>query len=334
MSITKPRQFSHIHCTIITRTIVHSNNHGEPAGNKGTLKKIARNGDPNPYILYSGETIRFAARMAYANFEETNRHLDENDKNQWRRPDHWGEDGRLLIDDDLHGFMNAKSEEEAPPDGDEEAPATEEPAGKKPKGKPARRKNTSNIRRARIGHAPAISLTSWNGDWMFNAASPNATPMENTKKNVDPVPYGSEMHLSPFQYMFTLTPFKLQDSGRVRPAIEAHMSLGPVGGKQNTFHNDFSPESVIFRLTHEACPRIGYIFEPTKDGDSLRIPYTFPELLRLVEAGDIAAEELVIGGKIIDDPITAQLKRLGATVFPGVKAAGEEVIRRTLAEEK
>ena len=55
---------------------------------------------------------------------------------------------------------------------------------------------------------------------------------------------------------------------------------------------DFSPESVIFRLTDDPAPRILYVFE--QNGQTIDAP----ALQARVEAEDIDASELVIGGEL------------------------------------
>lgn len=53
-----------------------------------------------------------------------------------------------------------------------------------------------------------------------------------------------------------------------------------------------------------------------------------PELLRLVEVKDVAAEELIVAGKIADTPYGEQLKNLKVNISRGVKEAIAEAKHR------
>jgi CRISPR-associated protein Cst2 len=53
-----------------------------------------------------------------------------------------------------------------------------------------------------------------------------------------------------------------------------------------------------------------------------------PKLLERVEAGDIKAEELVIGGSFAVSTTAERLAALKAKVFPGVRRATEEILKK------
>ena len=178
-----------------------------------------------------------------------------------------------------------------------------------------------NARRAVLEVTRAISLLPWAGDVTFNAASPGATPSA-AKKGNNPVPYGTELHATRYQYGIALTPERLRKKDRAKAAIAALCELAEVAGNHGRFLFDFSPESVIFRLTDDPAPRILYIFE--QDGQTIDAP----ALQARVEAEDIDASELVIGGSFATTETAKELEEMGAAVFPGVRNAAKDVIAR------
>ena len=178
---------------------------------------------------------------------------------------------------------------------------------------------SANVRRAVLEVTRAISLLPWAGDVTFNAASPGATPSA-AKKGNNPVPYGTELHATRYQYGIALTPERLRKTDRAKAAITALCELAEVAGNHGRFLFDFSPESVIFRLTDDPAPRLLYIFE--QDGQTIDAP----ALRDRVEAEDINASELVIGGGFATTETAKQLEEMGATVFPGVRKAAKKVI--------
>lgn len=329
----------HVFCVFITRPQIVSNNLGEAAGNLGQLKRVNRNG--RTHIILSGESQRFALRTQLGQHEQsvglTNRYWDETGAkpgNSWRDPEHKGKDGLLAVDDDLLGYMDAVKKDRRDVGKDEKKKDEKKTPGKKDTrpAKDGETEDVTKVRRSRMGHTPAMSLLPYTGDRTFNAASPGATASASRGNN--PAPYGTEMIYSPFQGMFVITPEALapgdQRPDRIRAAINSHMSLPPIGGKQQTFRNDGAPDSVIFRITQEPCPRIGLCFSLMEGPTDTHVPYSCPELLRLVKSGDVLASELIIGGRLAADPIVAELKQLGVKVCLGVKQAGEEAINRTL----
>ncbi len=76
----------------------------------------------------------------------------------------------------------------------------------------------------------------------------------------------------------------------------------------------------MFRLTDDPAPRLLYVFEQNEQNIDA------PLLLARVEAGDIKAEELVIGGSFAATMTAKKLKELGADVLPGVRKAAETVL--------
>lgn len=291
----------HLFAAIVTHHGTAANNRGETDGNVTTLQKLLWQGQVHTTV--SAEAIRFALRRRLAISENggTNRRWDEDVRsNVWKDHEFKGwkkKEDQTFIDDDVLGFMTATAAKE------------EGQAG------------SANVRRAVLEVTRAISLLPWAGDVTFNAASPGATPSA-AKKGNNPVPYGTELHATRYQYGIALTPERLRKKDRAKAAIAGLCELAEVAGNHGRFLFDFSPESVVFRLTDDPAPRLLYIFEQHEQ----IIDAT--KLLERVEAGDIKADELVIGGGFASTATAKKLATLNAQVFPGVRKASEEVIKK------
>jgi CRISPR-associated protein Cst2 len=238
-----------------------------------------------------------------------------------------------FADDDLLGFMSAeaaKEEAEATGEGSPPEPESVEQETQAPEkgGKKKRKKQgTANVRRAVLEVTRAVSLTPWEGSVTFNAASPGATPSAQ-KKGSNPVPYGTECHATRYQYGIALTPERLRDKSRAAKAVEALCTLGTVAGNHGRFLFDFSPDSVVFRITDDPAPRFLHCFEPKDEGKTVDAR----SLLERVADDDINPKELVIGGAFGKMETAAQLKAKGAFLGingqAGVMTAAGEAIRQ------
>lgn len=283
----------HVFASFVTPYGTAANNRAETEGNITTLQKLIWMGDTHSTV--SAEAIRFALRRRLAHQEErgTNRRWDEDKRvNEWQDWTFSGwasPDKATFIDDDLLGYMTA------------EAAKAEGESG------------PANVRRAVLEVTRAVSLTPWPGDVTFNAASPGATPSA-AKKGSNPVPYGTEVHATRYQYGIALTPERLRDPSRAAKAIEALCQLGTVAGNHGRFLFDFSPDAVVFRVTSDPAPRLLYCFDTPDGGKTI----TAPRLQARVESGDIDPKELIVAG--IDVP--------GVTPSRGIKAACDEAVRR------
>jgi CRISPR-associated protein Cst2 len=299
----------HVFASFVTPYGTAANNRAETEGNITTLQKLLWMGETHSTV--SAEAIRFALRRRLGAAEATNRSWDEIERvNTWE--DHefkgWaGEKGKTFIDDDLLGFMRADAAKE------------EGEAG------------SANVRRAVLEITRAVSLTPWGGDVTFNAASPGATPSaskgENKSKN--PVPYGTEVHATRYQYGVALTPERLRDKSRAAKGVEALCNLGTVAGNHGRFLFDFSPEAVIIRLTADPAPRLLYCFSTRDDGKT----FIADALIKRVKAGDVATDELILGVSDLDSPIALQFTDVGVKA-QGVKGACADAIKRINAELK
>ena len=317
----------HIFGAILTHHGTAANNRAETEGNITTLQKLLWHGHVHSTV--SAKAIRFALRRRLAEHEPTNRFWDESGPkpaNNWRDPGftRWAA-GESYIDDDLLGFMSAEAAKE---DGSDVAPPAvgEEKAAK---GKKPRTKGTATIRRSPLEITRTISLVPYAGDVTFNAASPGATPSAQ-KQGLNPVPYGTEVHATRYQYGFALTPMALRKSERAAIALRSLAALGEVAGNHGRFLYDFSPESVIFRITHDPAPRLLYIFEVSdKHGREIEAP----ALLDRVKSGDLPASELIIGGAFGQTKTAKEIAALGATLETGVRKAAELACGRLSTRE-
>lgn len=284
----------HVFATFLTPHGTAANNRGVTEGNSSTLQKLVWNGQVHSTV--SAEAIRFALRRGLADWERCNRTYDEEERvNEWKDPKF---DPEGFIDDDLLGYMSAQA-------------ATTEGKGK------------AQVRRAVLEVTRAVSLTPWPGDVTFNAASPGATPSAQ-KKGTNPVPYAVEVHATRYQYSIALTPEHLHKKDRAEKALRALCNLSRVAGNHGRFLFDFSPESVVFRITEDPAPRILYCFELDEGG----IPRA-TLLLRKVRARDIDPSELILGGPIIDSLSAEDREVLSKGLLrDGVKAACEEACKR------
>ena len=297
----------HVFANFATPFGTAANNRAENEGKITTLQKLLWMGQTHSTV--SAEAIRFALRRRLGESEETNRNYGEVDRvNTWKDPQFKGwvsEQAKTHIDDDLLGYMIAEAAKEGADDN----------------------KGSANVRRAVLEVTRAVSMTPWPGDVTFNAASPGATPSasKGTDKAKNPVPYGTELHATRYQYGIALTPERLRDKSRAAKAIAALCNLGTVAGNHGRFLFDFSPDSIVIRVTDDPAPRILYCFETRDDGKTVIAPSLFSR----ISGGDIDPTELILGGSFASDSAVTELKASGAAVFPnGIKPAAAEAVKR------
>ncbi len=305
----------HLFGLVVTHHGTAANNRGETEGNITTLQKILWNNQVHTTV--SAEAIRYAIRWYWQRIGgKLNRSWDDKaDSHKWEKPGFDGWDG--FLDDDVLGFMSAKA-------GKEESNDEEDSKDKKK----SRVKGTCDKRRARLEVTRAISLTPFAGDITFNAASIGATPSASSTGK-DPVPYGTEVHATRYQYGFALTPEELADKSRALAVLDAIINLNEVAGNHARFLYDFSPESIILRWTDDFAPRMLYGFEMDKDGN-----LSIQQVLARVAAGDIDARELIVGGPIAAHRDVAGLMGEQAHLVAGVKDAAKEANARITKDLK
>lgn len=301
----------HLFGIVVTGHGTAANNRAETEGNITTLQKVLWNGQVHTTV--SAEAIRFAIRWYWQ------RAIGEADLNRvWKdgenKPAHDWKDHDFQkwqdhIDDDVLGFMSAEAAKA-------ETNAVEE------SGKTGRQRGTTIVRRSRLEVTRAISLTPFAGDITFNAASVGATPSASSTGK-DPVPYGTEVHATRYQYGFTLTPEDLADKARAIAVVDAIVNLSGVAGNHARFLFDFSPDTVVFRWTDDFSPRMLYTFEPDEN-NAIRLQV----LVDRIEGGDIEPAEVVVGGSIAGTPSGRKLTEMRCQVFGGAKKAAEEIKMR------
>ena len=136
--------------------------------------------------------------------------------------------------------------------------------------------------------------------------------------------YSAEMHTTEYQYSFGLNLGDVVNKANIGHLVDAIADPPPVAGNHARFAYDFSPASIVLRVTHAHSSRIQNCFEH----DEKRRTFNVARLVQRVESGDVPASEIIIGGEIAATEQGARLKTLGAAVFNGVDAAGKEARTR------
>jgi CRISPR-associated protein Cst2 len=339
----------HLFGLVVTPYGAAANNRGETEGNITTLQKLLWKGEVHTTV--SAEAIRWALRYFWQKTqgdEAVNRRWNEETSDHewqdrtwspWTSNDPEARAQRTFVDDDVLGFMLAEAAntdgsdmldslkaERKKLDDELKAMSKEDKRSEDGKTREARRKELAakidvlskgktDKRRGALEVTRAISLSPFAGDITFNAKS-------GTKTNTSL--YGTEMHATRYQYGIALTPASLREPRRSLDVVDAVIGLREVAGNQSRFLYDFAPDSVVLRWTDDFAPRMLYGFEMDAEAN-----LSFPAVLQKVRAGDIAADELLVGGTIaesLDDEAKRLLEK--AFVRPGVKAVAEEVKNR------
>ncbi|MEM8641360.1 MAG: type I-B CRISPR-associated protein Cas7/Cst2/DevR [Cyanobacteria bacterium P01_G01_bin.54] len=169
-------------------------------------------------------------------------------------------------------------------------------------------KNATVKRRGAVEVSRAISLDPFWGDTAFGS--------KGGEKNKTSI-HQTEVHCTAYQYTVAVTPEHLKKRDRALQLLDALVGIRHVGGNHSRFLYEFRPESIVLRVTEDPSPWIMNCFE--RVGNSVGCG----ELERIIKAGDVAASEIIIGGKIANTPYGKNIKDLGVQVFEGVKAAKE-----------
>lgn len=331
----------HVFGAVITAQGLAANNRGETEGNITTLQKILW--DNQVHTTVSAEAIRWALRYLWQKSGLlVNRKWDENkDEHEWQDdnwlywtdPDGRDKDEKPFIDDDVLGFMLAEAAKlegndtlDAAKKEKKEIDAKLKSMSKEEKnsdeGKDLKRqqkdlgarikvlgKGTCNKRRGVLEITRAISTTPYAGDITFNARS--------GKKDSTSL-YGTETHATRYQYGFAFTPERLAVKEYALNIIDAIVNISNVGGNHSRFLFDFSPESIVLRITDDPAPRLLYCFEEDEAGG-----ISVPKLINKVKVGDIDPKELYIGGLIAG---IEELKELKVnTLEPGIKNTAKKL---------
>jgi len=302
----------YIYGTILTSEAVAANNRGDNLGNTTTLQKVFHQDDLHTSV--SAESIRFAIRYRFQleglgvnrSYDPDAGKLTFEDEKRSK----WDPSKVIYIDDDLMGFMEAAAalheREEEGTDWEEAAPKKKTKA----KGKTTKRQSPLAIGRA-------VSLRPYRGELSFNCVSGEK---EKGKLSL----YNAEIHTTEYQYSFGLNLNDVANKVNIAHLIDAVIDPPPVAGNHSRFAYDFSPSSVVLRVTNAHSSKIQNCFEHDEESRS----YTVRRLIHRVESGDVPASELIVGGELSATAEGEELKSLGVKVFPGVKAAANEALQR------
>jgi CRISPR-associated protein Cst2 len=305
----------YLYATILTGEAVAANNRGDNLGNTTTLQKVFHQDDVHTSI--SAEAIRFALRYRFqlAGLRVNRRYDGERLSYEDEKRTYWGGSQPPFIDDDLMGFMDAAAAQAEREDGEVE-PGSAAKSGRKKKGTVTKRTSPLAVGRA-------VSLRPYRGELSFNCVS---GVKEKGKLSL----YNAEMHTTEYQYSIALNLNDVLDKQNIGHLIDALIDPPPVAGNHARFYYDFSPASIVFRVTSAHASRIQNCFEH----DEERRTYTVARLIQRVESGDIPAEELVIGGELSHTDEGKKLEELGVTVLDGVRKAADEVKQRIAQRDK
>lgn len=311
---------NYLYGTILTGEAVAANNRGDNIGNTTTLQKVFHQDDVHTSV--SAEAIRFAIRYRFQleglsvnrSFDgEFGKLLYEDEKRTT-----WNPNGEVFIDDDLMGFMDAaaaKVENEAA----EATENAEEAEAKPAKGK-SKPKGTTTKRQSPLAVGRAVSLRPYRGELSFNAVSG-----EKVKGKLSL--YNAEMHTTEYQYSFGLNLDDVISKANVGHLVDAVVDPPQVAGNHSRFAYDFSPASIVLRVTNAHSSKIQNCFEHDEENRT----YTVGKLLKRVKSGDVPANELIVGGELAETVEGKELEKLGVQTFAGVRAAADEA-RRRIAE--
>lgn len=314
---------NYLYGTILTSEGVAANNRGDNIGNTTTLQKVFHQDDLHSSV--SAESIRFAIRYRLQlegldaklnrTYDPETGKLDYKDEKRAG----WNPKGDIFIDDDIMGFMDATAAQKEREEEDADLAAENKVASvsgakkSKPRGKTIKRQSPLAIGRA-------VSLRPYRGEISFNAVSG-----EKEKGRLSL--YNAEMHTTEYQYSFGLNLNDVINKANIRHVIDAVIDPPPVAGNHARFSYDFSPASIVLRVTNNHSPKIQNCFEHDEENRS----YTIGRLISRVKSGDIPASELIIGGELASTTEGSQLRDLGVAVFPGIRAAADEA-RKRIAE--
>lgn len=310
----------YLYATILTDEAVAANNRGDNIGNTPTLQKVFHQDDLHTTV--SAESIRFALRYRFQlelEDERINRTYNmatgkvkfKDDK--WKD---WTPNENVFVDDDLMGFMNAaaaKKEQEAEEVKDDSAEVKDPPT----KGKKTKPKGTTYKRPSPLATGRAVSLRPYRGETSFNCATQKEDGSGLTL-------YNAEIHCTEYQYFFGLNLSSVINKENIKHLINSVVDPPPVAGNHARFAYDFSPASIVLRVTNAHSSRIQNCFEHDEDNRT----FSVKRLIERVEVNDVPANELIIGGDLADTDDGKRLAELGATVIPGVVKAAAEARRR------
>lgn len=285
--------------TFLTHYGSASLNHGKSKGNTSPLQKAKWHNKVHSVV--NSDPIRWALRFYWQqNGDPVNRNWDGDEFiNHWINKTF---DPETFIDDDVLGYMRPEAarrevaEEFNEEDNDS---ATEEDALTQTRTRHPQRLGALGVNRA-------FSLTPFDGGVTFNSKS---GAKDSTSLHF------IEFHNTRYQYVFALDCNHLKKKSRILDVLDGLISVRQVGGHNNVFCYDFSPESFVLRWTQDPSPDMFYCFEQLEVSPGVYAePSISQSLIELVANGDIDPTELWIGGKIVKEFTLEK-----AHIYPGRK---------------
>jgi CRISPR-associated protein Cst2 len=309
----------HLFGLVITPYGTAANNRGESEGNTTTLQKLLWKGEVHTTV--SAEAIRWAFRYFW---QEKNGYNSVNRRWNKSKEDHDWQDQKW------NAWLSEKDDEKKMPTFiDDDLLGFMKAEGGKKEG--------ADKRRGALEVTRAISLSPFEGETFFSTLS------EKVKGNKSI--HITEVHATQYQYGIALTPESLREKARVIDVVDAIINLAEVAGNHSRFLYDFAPDSVVFRWTDDFAPRFLYGFNMDSESH-----ISFPTVLEKVRSGDISANELFIGGKIVQTLTKEEKEILGikfnaegkeeleqkdcASLHDGVKAAANALKAKIKADLK
>ena len=299
--------------TLLTHYGPASLNHGSRKGNTSPLQKAKWHNKNKYHSVVNSDAIRWSLRYYWQQQGyPVNRIWDADEfKNIWIDENF---DPVRFIDDDVLGFLRpegAKTEVE------EEF--NQDKVGKQNRKNASKSNNNSKQRLGALGVNRAFSLTPFDGGVTFNSTSG-----EKDRTSLHFI----EFHNTRYQYVFGLDCNHLKDKSRIFQVLNGLMSIRKVGGHNNVFCYDFSPESMVLRWTEDSSPDMFYCFEQLETRPGVYAdPSISPNLTESVATGDIDPNELWVGGKIAKE---FELEK--AHIFPGRKQTIRE-LKKAIARD-
>jgi CRISPR-associated protein Cst2 len=135
------------------------------------------------------------------------------------------------------------------------------------------------------------------------------------------------MHTTEYQYSFGLNLNEVIQKENIGHVVDAIVDPPAVAGNHSRFAYDFSPSSIVLRVTNAHSSKIQNCFEHDEESRS----YTVGRLIQRIESNDIPASELIVGGELTMTDEGKKLAALGVTVVGGVKTAATEARKRIAA---
>ncbi len=266
--------------TLMTHYGSASLNHGKSKGNFSPLQKSKWHNKIHSTV--NSDAIRWSLRYYWQQHGySVNRVWDADEFiNTWTDSNFNPE---RFIDDDVLGYLRPEAvRAEVTEEVNEEDSGTEDDE---------QTQTRHPQRLGALGVNKAFSLTPFDGGVTFNTTS--GRDKDSTSLHF------IEFHNTRYQYAFGLDCNNLKDKSRIFAVLDGLKFIRKVGGHNNVFCYDFSPESIVFRWTEDNSPEIFYCFEQLETRPGIYAePSISEDLIDLVTVEDINPDELWIGGKI------------------------------------